>query len=176
LKINISGEVGELNLELQKRFIDNGDGTITDLETKLMWKQTDSFQDTSKWVNWYRAMEYLQELGIEKFASYDDWRMPNLEEAETLYDENHAIRDMDRMDIFISSAFSPGGGFTTWTSNELPHATAAIFYYRYGHANSNHKEDITKDSVRAVRDVEKREKEKGILFKHPGFSISPLPR
>ena len=168
--------MGELNLELQERFIDNGDGTITDLETKLMWKQTDSFQDTSKWVNWYRAMEYLQELGIEKFASYDDWRMPNLEEAETLYDENHAIRDMDRMDIFISSAFSPGGGFTTWTSNELPHATAAIFYYRYGHANSNHKEDITKDSVRAVRDVEKREKEKGILFKHPGFSISPLPR
>ncbi len=176
MKINISGEVGELNLELQERFIDNGDGTITDLETKLMWKQTDSFQDTSKWVNWYRAMEYLQELGIEKFASYDDWRMPNLEEAETLYDENHVIRDMDRMDIFISSAFSPGGGFTTWTSNELPHATAAIFYYRYGHANSNHKEDITKDSVRAVRDVEKREKEKGILFKHPGFSISPLPR
>ena len=176
MKINISGEVGELNLELQKRFIDNGDGTITDLETKLMWKQTDSFQDTSKWVNWYRAMEYLQELGIEKFASYDDWRMPNLEEAETLYDENHVIRDMDRMDIFISSVFSPGGGFTTWPSNELPHATAAIVYYRYGHANSNHKEDITKDSVRAVRNVEKREKEKGILFKHPGFSISPLPR
>ena len=38
------------------------------------------------------------------------------------------------------------------------------------------KEDITKDAVRAVRDVEKREKEKGVLFKHPGFSISPLPR
>ena len=51
MKINISGEVGELNLELQERFIDNGDGTITDLETKLMWKQTDSFQDTSKSVN-----------------------------------------------------------------------------------------------------------------------------
>ena len=176
MKINISVEAGELNLELQKRFIDNGDGTITDLETKLMWKQTDSFQDSSQWVNWYRAMEYLQKLGLEKFASYDDWRMPNLEEAESLYDENHVNHDMDRMDIFINSAFSPGGGFTTWTSNELPHATAAIFYYRYGHANSNHKEDITHDSVRAVRDIEKREKEKGILFKHPGFSISPLPR
>ena len=65
MKINISGEVGELNLDLQKRFIDNGDGTITDLETKLMWKQTDSFQDTNKWGNWYKAMEYLQELDIE---------------------------------------------------------------------------------------------------------------
>jgi len=102
--------------------------------------------------------------------------MPTLEEAESLYDEDHVIRDMDRMDIFISSTFSPGGGFTTWTSNEMPHATAAIFYYRYGHANSNHKEDITKDSVRAVRNVEKQDESKDVLKKFPGFSESPLPR
>lgn len=163
-------------MDLQKRYKDNGDGTISDLETKLMWKQTDSFQDTSKWLNWYRAMEYLLELGNAEFAGFNDWRMPTLEEAETLYDEDHFIRDMDRMDIFISSNFSPGGGFTTWTSNELPHATAAIFYYRYGHANSNHKEDITKDSVRAVRDIEKQDKDQGALRKFPGFSDSNLPR
>jgi len=163
-------------LELAKRFVDNGDGTVTDLETKLIWKQTDSFQDTSKWNNWFRAQEYIQSLNIDKFAGYSDWRMPTLEEAESLHDENHSIKDMDRMDIFISSAFSPGGGFTCWTSNEMPHATAAIYYYRYGHANSNHKEDITKDSVRAVRDIEVREKAKGVFKKYPGFSNSPLPR
>ena len=163
-------------MDLQKRFKDNGDGTITDLETKLMWKQTDSFQDTSKWLNWYRSKEYLMKLGVDKFAGHNDWRMPTLEEAESLYDEDHVIRDMDRMDIFISSTFSPGGGFTTWTSNELPHATAAIFYYRYGHANSNHKEDITHDSVRAVRDIEKQENKGEIYTKFPGFSDSLLPR
>ena len=163
-------------MELAKRFVDNGDGTVTDLETKLIWKQTDSFQDTSKWNNWFRAQEYIQSLNIDKFAGYSDWRMPTLEEAESLHDENHSIKDMDRMDIFISSAFSPGGGFTCWTSNEMPHATAAIYYYRYGHANSNHKEDITKDSVRAVRDIEVREKAKGVFKKYPGFSNSPLPR
>ena len=163
-------------MDLQKRFKDNGDGTITDLETKLMWKQTDSFQDTSKWLNWYRSKEYLMKMGVDKFAGHNDWRMPTLEEAESLYDEDHVIRDMDRMDIFISSTFSPGGGFTTWTSNELPHATAAIFYYRYGHANSNHKEDITHDSVRAVRDIEKQENKGEIYTKFPGFSDSLLPR
>ena len=163
-------------MELTKRFVDNGDGTVTDLETKLIWKQTDSFQDTSKWNNWFRAQEYIQSLNIDKFAGYSDWRMPTLEEAESLHDENHSIKDMDRMDIFISSAFSPGGGFTCWSSNEMPHATAAIYYYRYGHANSKHKEDITKDSVRAVRDIEVREKAKGVFKKYPGFSNSPLPR
>jgi hypothetical protein len=163
-------------LDLGKRFVDNGDGTVSDLETKLMWKQTDSYQDTSKWVNWFRALEYLKGLNLQSFGGHTDWRMPNVEEAEGLYDEDHAICDMDRMDIFISSAFSPGGGFTTWTSNELPHATAAIYYYRYGHANSNHKEDITKDSVRAVRDIEKSDKETGVLIKYPGFSESNLPR
>lgn len=163
-------------MDSKKRFVDNGDGTVTDLETKLMWKQTDSFQDTSKWLNWFKSQEYLRELGTDKFAGFLDWRMPTLEEAESLYDEDHVIRDTDRMDIFISEAFSPGGGFTTWTSNEMPHATAAIFYYRYGHANSNHKEDITKDSVRAVRDIEVKEKEAGVFKKFPGFSESPLPR
>ena len=163
-------------MELKKRFVDNGDGTVTDMETKLMWKQADSFQDTSKWVNWYRAMEYIKDLGINKFAGHLDWRMPTLEEAESLYDEDHVILDMDRMDVFISPTFSPGGGFTSWTANELPHATAAIYYYRYGHANANHKEDITKDSVRAVRDIEKQETEKGVFTKFPGFSNSNLPR
>ena len=166
----------EWQLDLKKRFVDNGDGTVTDLETKLMWKQTDSFQDTSQWTNWFKAFEYIRSLELQKFAGYTDWRMPTLEEAESLHDENHSIKDMDRMDIFISEAFSPGGGFTSWTATEMPHSTAAIFYYRYGHANSNHKEDITKDSVRAVRDVEKREREKGVLNKFPGFANSPLPR
>jgi len=163
-------------LDLQKRFKDNGDGTVTDQETKLMWKQSDSFQDTSKWLNWYKASDYVRDLAHDKFAGFTDWRMPTLEEAEGLYDEDHVIRDMDRMDIYISPTFSPGGGFTSWTSTELPHATAAIYYFRYGHANANHKEDITKDSVRAVRDVVKQESQEGVLKKYPGFSDSPLPR
>jgi len=144
---------GDLTLTDEKRFCDNGDGTVTDKETKLMWNQTDAYQDTSKWSNWFMAEDYIKALNIKKFAGYIYWRMPNLEEAEALFDEDVQIRDMDRFEIFIDPAFSPGGGFTTWTSDERPHGTACIFYFRYGHANSNHKEDITKDTIRAVRDI-----------------------
>ena len=138
----------------EKRFCDNGDGTVTDGETQLMWKQTDAYQDTSKWTNWFMAEDYIKSLNIKKFAGYTNWRMPTLEEAEELYDEDIHIRDMDRFEICIDPVFSPGGGFTTWTSDERPHGTACIFYFRYGHANLNHKEDITKDTIRAVRNIE----------------------
>lgn len=118
-----------------------------------MWKQTDSFQDTSKWMNWYDASEYIRELNIKKFAGYTNWRLPTLEEAESLYDEDFPLRDMDRIEIHLDSHFSPGGGFTSWTSIERPHSTAAVFYYRYGHGDLSNKEGITKDSVRAVRNL-----------------------
>ena len=82
-----------------------------------MWKQTDAYQDTSKWCNWFTSLDYIRELGLKKFAGYIDWRMPTLEEAEELYVEDTFIRDMDRLEIYIDPCFSPGGGFTTWTSD-----------------------------------------------------------
>jgi hypothetical protein len=110
----------------KKRFCDNGDGTVTDEETQLMWKQTDAYQDTSKWTNWFMAEDYIKSLNLRKFAGYINWRMPTLEEAEELFDEDTHIRVMDRFEICIDPAFSPGGGFTTWTSDERPHGTALI--------------------------------------------------
>ena len=118
---------GDLALADDKRFYDNGDGTVTDNETKLMWNQIDAYQDTSKWSNWFMAEDYIKSLNIKKFAGYINWRMPTLEEAEELYDEDSHLRDMDRFEIFINPAFSPGGGFTTWTSDERSHGTACIF-------------------------------------------------
>ena len=136
-----------------KRFVDNGDGTVTDRDCNLMWKQTDGFQDNSKFMHWYDCRDYIIRLNDQNFAGYQDWRFPTLEEAQSLYDPSKHIRDMDRFEIFIDPNFSPGGGYSTWTSDDRAFGTAIVFFYRYGYEDLAHKDGISKDTVRPVRSL-----------------------
>jgi hypothetical protein len=72
------------------RFKDNGDGTITDLLTGLMWVRNGSCLG---WLSWQAAMNAAQELNslenIEEHCanltvSYDDWSLPTIQELESL--------------------------------------------------------------------------------------------
>ena len=137
----------------KKRFVDNGDGTVSDSEMKLMWKQTDAFQDNSKFMNWYDCRDYIIRINDQRFAGYRDWRFPTLEEAQSLYDPSSHIRDMDRFEIFIDSSFSPGGGYSTWTDEERAYGTAVVYFFRYGYEDLAHKDGISKDTVRPVRPI-----------------------
>ncbi len=66
-------------VQADDRFVDNGDGTVTDMKTGLMWAQTDSMGD----ITWQDARLYSENviLGV-----YNDWRMPTIMELETLFD------------------------------------------------------------------------------------------
>ncbi len=64
-------------------FKDNGDGTITDRATGLMWNKFDS----SKPMNWQNALAYAQDL---EHAGYDDWRLPNVKELQSIVDYSRA--------------------------------------------------------------------------------------
>jgi len=59
-------------------FKDNGDGTISDLNTGLMWKK-----DESPNLNWENALKYCQELDL---GGYRDWRLPTIRELPTILD------------------------------------------------------------------------------------------
>ncbi len=60
-------------------FVDNGDGTITDKATGLMWLQNDS----GAGMDWASALSYGQTFS---YAGYDDWRVPNVKELQSIVD------------------------------------------------------------------------------------------
>ncbi len=73
------------------RFTDNKDGTVTDQKTGLIWKQTDSYQEHKKWINWEMAQEFVKDLNDTRFAGQSDWRLPDRSELESLYEKDKSI-------------------------------------------------------------------------------------
>ncbi|MBL1216537.1 MAG: DUF1566 domain-containing protein [Planctomycetes bacterium] len=67
---------------LQPWYQDNGDGTVTDLHTGLMWQKSPDF---STLRNWSEAMAYAESLTV---GGYDDWRVPDIKELYSLIDFN----------------------------------------------------------------------------------------
>ena len=114
-----------------KKFIDNDNNTITDLEMKLVWKKTDSFQDTKKWQNWFKCQDYAEIINLQRFAGSEDWRYPNEEEAWSLFDLNSKNTDKYGDEIYLDSIFEPGAGGTTWTAEEKD-SSALIIQYEDG--------------------------------------------
>ena len=63
------------------RFIDNGDGTVTDREQNLMWSKTDNLGD----INWIQADKWVRFTFPDTIPKrYDNWRMPTLAELQSL--------------------------------------------------------------------------------------------
>lgn len=66
----------------ENAFTDNGDGTITDASTGLMWTQNDS----GKALSWQDALAWAQHANAEKYLGHSDWRLPNVKELQILVD------------------------------------------------------------------------------------------
>ena len=111
-----------------KRYTDNGNNTITDLKMKIIWKKTDSFQDTKKWQNWFNCQGYTEITNIQRFAGSEEWRYPNEEEAWSLFDLSNKNTDKYGDEIYLHSIFGPGSGGTTWTIEEKDSSALVIQY------------------------------------------------
>ncbi|MCI5228088.1 MAG: DUF1566 domain-containing protein, partial [Candidatus Electrothrix sp. AX2] len=77
------------------QLVDNGDGTVTDSKTGLMWKQcleglsgSDCATGSAESFTWQEA---LQQPGVINhaggFAGYTDWRLPNINELISIVEE-----------------------------------------------------------------------------------------
>ncbi len=98
------------------RFVDNGNGTVTDTCTGLMWQQViadlngNGVADAQDQMGWQQATNAAAAL---RLAGHTDWRLPTAQELEALFDP--------RWNPSIDPLFGTfGGGF--WTSSVNPAA------------------------------------------------------
>jgi hypothetical protein len=64
-------------------FVDNNDGTITDIATGLIWQKADN-GDT---LNWEEALSYAEN---QTLAGHSDWRLPTAKELQSIVDYTRA--------------------------------------------------------------------------------------
>lgn len=119
-------------------FVNNGDGTISDLATGLMWMQDDS----GKGLDWENALAYGENL---EFAGHDDWKLPNIKELQSIVDYAGPVPAIDRTFFKISDNDS-----YFWTSTSAYFAKVSVekqkrywaWYVAFGKAVGGDGEDL----------------------------------
>ena len=101
------------------RFVNHGDGTVTDTKTGLMW----AAKDNGSLINWQNASSYCQSY---RSGGHTDWRMPTLAELASLYEpeakNKHGYHVNKLIDISAASC---------WASDTRDYE-AARFNFTYG--------------------------------------------
>jgi hypothetical protein len=93
---------------IQNDFKDNGDGTVSDYATGLMWQKS----GFDNYMSYKDTEAYVDELNSRKFAGYSDWRLPTVDELKSLL----TPKEMNG-DLFIDPIFDKTQRWC-WTSDK----------------------------------------------------------
>ena len=124
-------------------FTDNGDGTVTDSSTGLMWQQ----ETADSPMTWNEALAYCEGLNL---CGHSDWRLPNINDLRSLIDYSRSNPTID-ISYFPDTAVSWYWSSTTGAS-ATSGARGVNFDYGYGLNVSK----SSNDYVRAVRGGQNR--------------------
>ncbi len=81
---NYNGDFCNPAGEFDNSFVDNGNSTVTDVATGLIWQKSGS----SRIMTWEETREHIKELNQKKFGGYTDWHLPTIEELASLMESS----------------------------------------------------------------------------------------
>ena len=124
-------------------FVDNGDGTVTDNATGLMWMTVDSGKlkagrKKDGALNWQEALAWAEDL---QYAGHSDWRLPNAKELHSIVDYTRSpdtTRSAAIDPVLQTTAIANEGGakdyphYWTSTSHARVHAAESAVYLCFG--------------------------------------------
>jgi len=90
---------------------------VTDNETGLQWQDNESVSKT-----WQGAIDYCENLTL---GSYEDWRLPNMNELTSLVDDSKFNPSIDT--VFLYTASNYYWSSTTY-ANRSSYAWIVLFY------------------------------------------------
>ena len=131
------GQSGSSKSNNADSYKDNGDGTVTDTSTGLMWQQAVSSNKT-----WEQALAYCEGLDL---GGYTDWRLPSVRELRSLVDTS-------RFNPAINTSYFPdtaASWFWSRTTNSYNTNDAWIVNFFFGDVDGHNKTNGY--YVRAVR-------------------------
>ena len=100
---------------IPNQYTDNGNNTITDHLTDLIWQKA-PFSDS---LSWEQSLTYADTLTT---AGFNDWRLPNIKELQSLNDEMRINPSIN------STYFNVTNVNKYWSSTTLPNQTAKAWY------------------------------------------------
>lgn len=156
-----TGQDGELQKGVDRFYVDNGDGTITDTRTGLMWEKLSddgTIHDKDWEYPWTEALwGKIAQLNQARFAGYDDWRLPNVNELLTLLNYGVSVPA-------ISPAFNTGctagcnvftcsctRAYSHWSSTAVASDPRRAWTVHFAGSTSYYEKGAVFLSVRAVR-------------------------
>jgi len=89
-------------------YLDNGDGTVTDNASGLMWMSA----DLKECVDWETALEMAENY---EYAGYSDWRLPDVKELQSIVDYSGSYPAINQ-NYFQCSENQENQNYYYWTS------------------------------------------------------------
>jgi len=125
------------------RFVDHGNGTVTDTKTGLMWKQcTEGLSGagcatgTAATYTWQGALQAAQTLNTNGgFAGFTDWRVPNVKELQSIVEFQCATPTINAT-IFPATVV---GWYWTASRDVNSNFTVWTITFGYGYSTSNNR-------------------------------------
>lgn len=128
---------GEENIYGVNEFVANGDGSVTDKATNLMWQSADDGIRR----NWQESLAYAKN---SKLSGYADWRLPNIKELHSIVKYHGALNTWPAIDTAFftlsgdNSINNPSWVWSSTTQGDFKYtATYIAFSKAYSKKNSS---------------------------------------
>lgn len=135
-----------------ERYIDNGDGTVTDTVSKSVWMRCSVGQEwdgvtcvgNATLYSWEELETLADEFNLDGYADHDDWRVPNLPELATIT-ERQCSKPRLNETIFPNTPH-----VAYWTTMRKP-GSETIYVMHFGEGGVTDEEKTYRGPVRMLR-------------------------